>query len=406
MPVFIWEGTNASGKRIRGELEAKNAKVVFNALKSQKINPIASKIKEKGKGLDMEIPLPWTMTRVKPKDIVIFTRQFTTMLDAGLPLVQALGILIKQADNATMKRVLNSIKDTIESGGTLAEGLSLHPKVFDELYINMVAAGESSGALDQILERLAIHMEKSIKLSREVKTAMIYPSVVVGTAAIVTSVLLIFVIPTFAEMFADFGQALPLPTQIVINLSNFMVNNLAIIIGILGTLTTLFIKFAASTRGKEILHPVYLKIPIIGRLIKKVSIARFSRTLATMLASGVALLEAMSICSRTAGNKVVEKEILRARIGISEGKSIMEPLADSAVFPGMATQMISVGEQSGQLDKMLSKVADFYEEEVDTEVASLKQLIEPIIILVLGIVVGSIIVAMYLPIFKLGSVIG
>ncbi len=406
MPVFIWEGTNASGKRIKGELEAKNAKVVFNALKSQKINPIASKIKEKGKGLDMEIPLPWAMNSVKSKDVVLFTRQFSTMLDAGLPLVQALGILIKQADNSAMKRVLNSIKDTVESGGTLAEGLSLHPKVFDELYINMVAAGESSGALDQILERLAVHMEKTIKLNREVKTAMIYPSVVVATAAIVTSVLLIFVIPTFAEMFADFGQALPLPTQIVINLSNFMVDNLVIIVGILVTLFTLFFKFASTTRGKEILHPVYLKIPILGRLIKKVSIARFSRTLATMLSSGVALLEAMSICSRTAGNKVVEKEILRARIGISEGKSIMEPLMDSAVFPGMVTQMISVGEQSGQLDKMLSKVADFYEEEVDTEVASLKQLIEPVIILVLGIVVGSIIVAMYLPIFKLGSVVG
>ena len=406
MPIFTWEGINASGKKVRGEFEAKNAKVVFNALKAQKINPVPSKIKEKGKGLDMEIPLPWAMSRVSSKDVVLFTRQFSTMLDAGLPLVQGLSILIKQADNKSLKRVLNSIKDTVESGGTLAEGLSLHPKVFDELYVNMIAAGETSGALDQILDRLAAHMEKTIKLTREVKTAVIYPSVVVGTAVIVTAVLLIFVIPTFAEMFADFGQALPLPTQIVINISNFMVDNLVIIVSTLSTLLFLFFKFASTTRGKDVLHPIYLKLPVLGRLIKKVSIARFSRTLATMLSSGVSLLEAMSICSRTAGNKVVEKEILRARIGISEGKSIVEPLMDSTVFPGMVTQMISVGEQSGQLDKMLSKVADFYEEEVDNEVASLKQLIEPVIIVVLGVVVGSIIIAMYLPIFKLGSVVG
>jgi type IV pilus assembly protein PilC len=406
MPIFTWEGINSAGKRVRGEFDAKNAKAVFNALKAQKINPLASKIREKGKGLDMEISLPWSSSNVRTNDIVLFTRQFSTMLDAGLPLIQSITILIKQTDNVALKRVLLSIKDTIESGGTLAEGLSLHPKIFDELYVNMMAAGEQSGALGQILERLASHMEKSAKLTREVKTAMIYPAVVVSTAAIVTAVLLIFVIPTFAEMFADFGQALPLPTQIVITVSNFLADNLVILSGLLTAFTVVFFKFSGTTRGKDVLHPIFLRMPIFGKLIKKVSIARFSRTLATMLASGVSLLEAMNICSRTAGNRVVEREILRARIGISEGKSIVEPLADSTVFPAMVIQMISVGEQSGQLDKMLGKVADFYEEEVDSQVASLKQLIEPIIIVVLGVVVGSIIIAMYLPIFKLGSIIG
>ncbi|MDZ4784563.1 MAG: type II secretion system F family protein [bacterium] len=407
MPVFIWEGTTAAGKKVKGELEAKTSKAVFNALKSQKINPVVSKIREKGKGLDMEIKMPGGGGgRVKSKDIVIFTRQFATMIDSGLPIVQSLSILSKQTDNKALRKVINSVKETVESGGTLAEGMATHPKVFDELYVNMVAAGESSGALDAIFERLSIHMEKVIKLNREVKTAMIYPGVVVGTAVVVTSVLLIFVIPTFAEMFSEFGQALPLPTQIVINISNFMVDNLWIISGIIVTFGSLFFRFIKTDRGKEVIHPLLLKAPIFGSLVKKVCVARFARTLGTMITSGVPLLESLSICSKTAGNKVVEREILKARVGISEGKSIVEPLMDSVVFPTMVTQMIAVGEQTGALDKMLGKIADFYEDEVDTAVGGLKQLIEPVIILVLGIVVGSIIVAMYLPIFKLGSVVG
>lgn len=249
-------------------------------------------------------------------------------------------------------------------------------------------------------------MEKSMKLNREVKTALIYPSVVVATAIIVTCVLLIFVIPTFAEMFSEFGQALPVPTQIVINVSNFMIDNLAILAGTATTLIALFIKFMRTDRGKEIIHPILLKLPIFGELIKKVCVARFARTLGTMISSGVPLLEALNICSKTSGNKVVERDVQRARVGISEGKSIVDPLMESPVFPTMVTQMIAVGEQTGALDKMLNKIADFYEDEVDTAVAGLKQLIEPVIIVVLGIVVGSIIVAMYLPIFKLGSIVG
>jgi len=402
MPVFTWEGVNTSGKKVKGELEAKSSK----ALKSQRISPTVSKIREKGKGLDMEIKMPGFGSGVSQKEVVVFTRQFSTMIDAGLPIVQSLSILSKQSTNKVFRRVVGGVKDTVESGGTLAEGMALHPRVFDELFVNMVAAGESSGALDAIFDRLAIHMEKSMKLNREVKTALIYPSVVVATAIIVTCVLLIFVIPTFAEMFSEFGQALPVPTQIVINVSNFMIDNLAILAGTATTLIALFIKFMRTDRGKEIIHPILLKLPIFGELIKKVCVARFARTLGTMISSGVPLLEALNICSKTSGNKVVERDVQRARVGISEGKSIVDPLMESPVFPTMVTQMIAVGEQTGALDKMLNKIADFYEDEVDTAVAGLKQLIEPVIIVVLGIVVGSIIVAMYLPIFKLGSIVG
>ncbi|MCB0338691.1 MAG: type II secretion system F family protein, partial [Bdellovibrionales bacterium] len=288
----------------------------------------------------------------------------------------------------------------------LSEGMAKHPKTFDNLFVNMIEAGERGGILDIILERLAVHMEKAMKLNREVKTAMIYPGVVVAAAVIVTSVLLIFVIPTFAELFSDFGAALPLPTQIVINMSNFLLANWFLVFGTMGTLVGLFVRFNKTDRGKEVLHPIYLKLPVFGDLIKKVAVARFTRTLGTMVSSGVPILDALNICARTAGNKLVEKDVLRARIGISEGKSIVEPLSDSVVFPPMVIQMIAVGEQTGALDSMLNKIADFYEDEVDTAVGGLKQLIEPIMILFLGTVVGGLVISMYLPIFKMGSVVG
>ncbi|MCB9029454.1 MAG: type II secretion system F family protein [Deltaproteobacteria bacterium] len=406
MPIYVWEGKDASGKKLKGEIEARDSRSVFNALKSQRITPIPSKIKEKGTGLDKELKVPGLGPQVKAKDIVVFTRQFSTMIDSGLPIVQALDILTRQAENKEFRNILSGVKETVETGGTLSDGMAQYPKIFDELYVNLIAAGESSGALDTILERLAAHMEKSIKLQREVKTAMIYPAVVVSTAVVVTAVLLIFVIPTFAEMFADFGQALPLPTQIVINISNFLVNNWFVIFGSAATIIALTVRFLGTDRGKEVFHPIFLKLPIFGELIKKVCVARFSRTLGTMISSGVPLLEALQICAKTSGNKVVERDVMRARVGISEGKSIVDPLEDSDVFPTMVTQMIAVGEQTGALDNMLGKIADFYEDEVDTAVSGLKQLIEPVIIVVLGVVVGGIIVAMYLPIFKLGSIVG
>lgn len=406
MPVFVYEGRDALGKKISGEVEARDVQAVFNLLKAKKIQPVAKKIKEKGKGLEMEIKIPGFGPKVRGKDVVIFTRQFATMIDSGLPIVQALDILAKQHENKAFRQTLSGVKETVETGGTLAEGLVKFPKVFDQLFVNMVEAGEKGGILDIILERLAIHMEKAMKLKREVKTAMIYPSVVVGAAVVVTMVLLVFVIPTFADLFSDFGSALPLPTQLVINLSNFVVGNKFVLFGSAAGCFYALTRFVKTERGKEVIHPISLKLPIFGDIIKKVAVARFSRTLGTMLSSGVPILEALNICARTAGNKVVERDVLRARISISEGKSMVEPLSESVVFPPMVIQMIAVGESTGALDAMLAKIADFYEDEVDNAVTAMKQLIEPIMILVLGVVIGGLVIAMYLPIFKMGSVVG
>ena len=405
MPTFSWEGTNTAGKKVSGETEARDAQAVFNMLRAQRITPNPSKIKEKGTGLDMEIKIPGFGPKVKPKEVVVFTRQFATMIDAGLPIVQCLQILGANHENKAAKETLLGIKESVEQGGTLAEGMAKYPKAFDQLYVNMIKAGEGGGILDIILERLAVQLEKSMKLKREVLTAMIYPAVVIAAAVIVTSVLLIFVIPTFAELFSDFGSALPLPTQMVINLSNFFVANWFLIFGGLGGSVYMFFRFLRTPRGKEVLHPIFLKLPIFGEIIRKVAVARFTRTLGTMLSSGVPILDALLICSKTAGNFVVERDIQYARVAISEGKSMLEPLQDSVVFPSMVVSMIGVGESSGSLDAMLNKIADFYEDEVDNAVTAMKQLIEPLMILVLGTLIGGLVVAMYLPIFKLGSVV-
>lgn len=404
MPVFLWEGKSADGKKVKGEMDAVNQQQVFNALRAQKITPQIKRIREKGKGLDLEIKIPGFGPKAKMRDVVIFTRQFATMIDAGLPLVQGVGILGNGNENPAMRKCLMAVKEKVEQGTTLAEALAEHPKIFDDLFVNMVAAGETGGILDIILERLAVYLEKTDDLRRQVKTAMIYPGVVVGAALIVTSILMIFVIPTFAEMFADFGAALPAPTRIVMSISNFFVTYYPALFlaGFLSFWS--FRKFSATDRGKEVLHPIYLKLPVFGEIIRKVAVARFTRTLGTMLSSGVPVLDALKICARTAGNKVVEREITVVRASISEGKTIAEPLADSVIFPGMVVSMISVGENTGALDAMLSKVADFYEAEVENAVTAMKQLIEPIMILVLGTLIGGLVVAMYLPIFKLGSV--
>ncbi len=406
MPTYVWEGKDASGKKVTGEIEAKNDQAVFNMLKAKRITPNAKKIREKGKGLEMEIKIPGFGPKVQTKDIVVFTRQFATMIDSGLPLVQALDILAKSCQNKAFKTVLLGVKDTVETGGTLADGMAKFPEAFDELFVNMVTAGENGGILDIILDRLAIQIEKSAKLKREVKTAMIYPGVVISAAVIVTAVLLIFVIPTFAELFEDFGSALPLPTQIVINLSNLVVNNWFLIFGSMGASIGFFLRFMKTPRGQEVIHPVALKLPVFGDIIKKVAVARFTRTLGTMLSSGVPILDALNICAKTSGNKVVEKDVQRARIAISEGKNMTEPLGQSPVFPPMVISMIGVGESTGALDAMLQKIADFYEDEVDNAVGAMKQLIEPIMILFLGVLIGGLVVSMYLPIFKMGSVVG
>ncbi len=406
MPIFLWEGKDSRGQTISGELEATDKIAVFNLLKARKITANTNKIREKGAGMNKEIKIPFLGAKIKQKDISIFTRQFSTMIDAGLPLVQGLSILSKQNPNPKMKAMLESIKEEVESGKTLTESLKNFPKHFDTLYVNMVDAGENGGILDIILDRLSVYMEKSIKLKREIKTALIYPSVVISAAILVTTILLVFVIPTFAELFEDFGAELPLPTQIVINISNFFVKYFFVISGSFFTSLIIFFKFSKTDKGKSVLHPIYLKLPIFGDLIRKVAVARFTRTLGTMLSSGVPILTALNICSKTAGNKVVEVTVQKTRVAISEGKQMADTLSESNVFPPMVTQMIGVGETSGALDKMLEKVAIFYEEEVDNAVGALKQLIEPLMILFLGVIIGGLVIAMYLPIFKLGAVTG
>lgn len=403
MSVFVWEGKATDGKTVKGEMEAANIQQVFNNLKAQKISANPKKIKEKGSGMQKELKIPGFGAKVKTKDIVIFTRQFATMIDAGLPLIQGLQILGQEHENPAMRKTLIEVQDFVQNGGTLADGMSKHPKAFDNLFVNMIAAGEIGGILDIILERLAEYLEKSDKLKRQVKSAMIYPSIVVAVAVIVSSILLIFVVPTFADMFADFGQALPAPTQFVMNLSQMLVNHGLKLAGAGGVGFWLFRRFARTDRGKEVIHPLLLKLPVFGNLIRKTAVARFSRTMGTMLSSGVPILESLNICGKTAGNKVVEHEIFDVRLNISEGKTMAEPLKGSKIFPPMVVQMINVGESTGALDAMLGKVADFYDDEVETAVGAMKQLIEPVMIVVLGVLIGGLVIAMYLPIFKLGG---
>jgi type IV pilus assembly protein PilC len=403
MTSYIWTGSKA-GKKISGEMVASNRHEVFVSLKDRGIIPDASSIKEKGL-LNRDINIPGLGPRVTTREIVVFTRQFATMVDAGLPIVQSLDILAKQSENPAQKKVLLGVKETVENGGTLADGMGKFPRVFDELYIHLVIAGERAGILDTILERLSIHLEKSLKLRREVKAAMIYPSVVILAAIIVTSVLMIFVIPTFKDMFADFGATLPLPTIIVMNISDFFASYWYLIFGGLISALLLLLNFSKTARGRRTIHPVILKLPIFGNLFKKVAVARFTRTLGTMISSGVPILDALTICAKTSGNTVVEDDITRAKTAISEGKSLTEPLTESKVFPAMVVQMIGVGEATGALDSMLQKIADFYEDEVNTAVSGLKQLIEPLMILFLGVIIGALVIAMYLPIFKMGAIV-
>jgi type IV pilus assembly protein PilC len=403
MAVYSWSGSKGGGQ-VSGEITADSPLEVFNTLKQRGITPDARSIKEKSI-LERNISVPGFGPKFKQRDLVIFTRQFATMIDAGLPIVQSLDILSRQSDNIAQKKILGDIKETVETGGTLAEGLGKHQKVFDELYVNMVIAGENAGILDTIFERLSIHLEKSIKLKREVKTAMIYPAVVITAAVIVTSVLMIFVIPTFRDMFSDFGASLPLPTIIVMRISDFFSTYWYLIFGSMGFLIWSFFQFSKTPRGKEIIHPISLRLPVFGDILRKVAVARFTRTLGTMLTSGVPILEALTICAKTAGNVVVEHDVIRARGAISEGKSIVEPLAESTVFPQMVVQMIGVGEATGALDSMLQKIADFYEDEVNTAVTGMKQLIEPAMILFLGVIIGALVISMYLPIFKMGSIV-
>ncbi len=400
---YVWEGRTRRGTIERGQISANNEAGVRIALRRQQIQAI--KIEAKPKDILKSLKFP-TRRRVKEKDIVVFTRQFSTMINAGLPLVQCLEILASQQDNAAFKEILVKVKADVEAGSTFADALRKHPNVFNDLFCNLVAAGETGGILDTILNRLAAYIEKSMNLKKKVKGAMVYPAVVMAIALVVVSCLLIFVIPVFQKMFADMGGTLPAFTQMVINLSDFMRRYFLLVAGLLIALGFAFRRYYKTEKGREAVDDRLLKLPIFGSLIRKVAIAKFTRTLGTMLSSGVPILEGLEIVARTAGNKTVENAILKTKLSIGEGKTIAEPLAASGVFPPMVVQMISVGESTGALDSMLSKIADFFDDEVDAAVAALTSLLEPLLMVFLGSAIGALVVAMYLPIFQMASILG
>jgi type IV pilus assembly protein PilC len=399
MPTFAWEARTRAGDVRKGTLDADSEAMVMARLKAEQLNPV--RVKKQGRGVSLAIPIG---TGISEKDLVIFTRQFGTMIDAGLPLVQCLDILATQTENKAFARVLGDVKTTVESGATFSDALRRHPRVFNELFTNLVAAGEVGGILDTILSRLAAYMEKAVKLKRQVKGAMVYPIAILCVAIGVIIVLLTKVIPSFENMFKEFkGGALPAPTRIVIGMSkSFMANwylyaltGIAIVLG--------FTFMLRTDKGRFAWDRFVLRIPVIGNVLRKVVVARFTRTLGTLLSSGVPILDSLDIVARTAGNVVVKKAILYAKDRISEGKDLASPLAETRVFPPMVVQMIGVGEQTGAMDTMLQKIADFYEDEVDVAVAALTSLLEPIMMVFLGVIVGGLVIAMYLPIFEMAG---
>lgn len=394
MPAFTYTARALNGDLRTATIEAPNRDEVVAQLRRQRLNVVkideAAAVKKKKGG------------KIKMRDIVIFTRQFSTMINAGLPLVQALDILAKQSENPALKDVTHAVVFDVESGHTVADALGKHPKAFSELYVNMVAAGEAGGILDTILMRLATFMEKNDALVRKVKGAMIYPGVISAVAFIAISVLLIFVIPVFKKMFGDVGLPLPLPTRVVIAMSNFLRG----IGGVLTVVVAFFIvyftkKYYATNSGKLVIDKLMLKAPVLGDVLRKSAVSRFTRTLGTLIGSGVSILDGLEITAKTAGNRVISDAIMESRTSIAGGETISAPLQKSNVFPPMVISMIAVGEQTGGLDEMLSKIADFYDEEVDAAVSNLLSLMEPVMIVFLGIVVGGMVVAMYLPIFDM-----
>lgn len=402
MPTFTYSGKSVSGEMRKGELQAANLAQATAVLKRQQIVPASINEKKGGFSLANLSEIKFG-GGVKPKDLVVFSRQFATMIDAGLPLVQCLEILAGQQENAQFKKVLLDVKSSVEGGSTFADALRKHPKVFDGLYVNLIAAGEVGGILDTILNRLSGFLEKSEKLKGKIKSAMTYPAAVIVIATLIVTGLLVWVVPIFQDMFAGFGKALPAPTQMVVNMSNAMKHYWYIIFGSIGGVIFALFRFYKTPKGRKVMDTTFLKLPVVGDLIRKTSVARFTRTLGTMLSSGVPILEALEIVSKTSGNVIVEEAIMNARTSLSQGKTLAEPLIETKVFPGMVTQMIAVGESTGALDAMLTKVADFYEEEVDAAVDALTSLIEPMLMAFLGIVVGGLVIALYLPIFQLAG---
>jgi len=396
MPVFTYRGTNRSGGSVAGEMTATSKAELQSLLRRQQITP--TKMSEKGK----EFNLPTFGGGVSAKELAVFTRQFSVMIDAGLPLVQCLEILASQQENKLFQKVLTGTRSAVEGGSNLSAAMKQYPKVFDPLYSNMVEAGETGGILDTILQRLSTYIEKNVKLKAAVKSALIYPIGVLTIAAGVIILLLWKVVPIFATLFAGLGVDLPLPTKIVIGMSNFVGSIFGLLILVGGAAAIFGLKVWYGTPGgRYFLDSVILKLPVLGILMRKIAVARFTRTLGTLISSGVPILEGLDITARTSGNAVVERALFQVRKSLEEGKSLTEPLKECAVFPGMVTQMISVGEQTGAMDAMLQKIADFYEDEVDAAVKDLLTALEPIMIVFLGTVVGGVVISMYLPLFTL-----
>ena len=398
--MYLWEGRSRGGVVHKGELEATTRDAAVATLRQQHI--VVTTIKTKPKGLT----LPGFGGKVSEKELVLFTRQFSTMIDAGLPLVQCLDILSKQTENKVFSKTIIEIKKEVEAGSTFSDALRKYPKIFDDLYVNLVEAGEIGGVLDTTFARLAGYIEKARSLKGKVKSAMIYPSAIIFVAVSVIIFLMIFVIPVFAEMFQDFGGTLPWPTQFVISLSNFIKNYILFAIPVLIAAVFVFKQYYRTESGKRMTHRTLLKVPVLGSVLQKAAIARFSRTLSTLLSSGVPIIDSLDITARTAGNKVLEDAVLASISSVKEGQTLATPLAKYSVFPPMVVQMVEIGDVTGELDALLSKIADFYEEEVDRAVEALTAMLEPMMMVFLGVVLGFIIVAMYLPIFKMASLVG
>jgi type IV pilus assembly protein PilC len=400
VPSYAWKGRNRAGSVQEGALVAESKEIALAQLRRQNI--VVTGIRERGK----EISLSKVGRKVPPKILAVFTRQFSVMIDAGLPLVQCLEILALQQEHKNFQKILLQVRQDVEAGSTLADAMRRHPKAFDNLYVNMIAAGEAGGILDTILQRLSVYIEKAVKLRSQVRSAMIYPVAVIFIAAIVVAVILLKVIPTFAALFTSLGAELPLPTRVVIAASNFLARYFIFVIIAIAALAYGIRRYYKTYRGRRVIDGLLLKAPILGMILRKISVARFCRTLATLTSSGVPILESLDITARTAGNAIVEDAILETRKSVEGGKTIVEPLKESNVFPNMVVQMIGVGEQTGALDAMLNKIADFYEDEVDVAVQGLVKLMEPVMIFILGVIIGGIVIAMYLPMFTLINKIG
>lgn len=401
MPVFVWEAETRKGEIKKGEMEAASDAVLRGLLRRQGFKSIQIKTKPK----DLAEYLPFLKRGIKEKEVVIFARIFATMINAGLPLIQCLDLLAQQEQNKTFAKIIRSIKEDIEGGATLFDSLKKYPDVFDELFVNLVAAGESGGILDVILQRLSAYMEKAMKLKSKVKGAMTYPAAVLVISIGVVALLLLKVIPVFQKMFEGMGGELPAPTQFLVDASAFMQGYWYYMAGAVVAAYIAFNRFKSTEKGRLIIDQFVLKSPVFGPLLKKVAVAKFTRTMATMMSSGVPILEGLAIVSKTAGNKIIENALLQVRKSISEGKTIAEPLLETGIFPPMVVQMIAVGEATGALDTMLAKIADFYDDEVDAAVDAMTALLEPFMMVFLGGVVGGMIIAMYLPIFKMASVV-